>query len=104
MSAERERMRFGALLDDLLGRAGMTQAGLARAVGVKPPAVWKWLGGQAPMAAFMPAILDALQASPEDRRLLQAAYARETSSLPTGDLSPAKLRVIVDALETIRGS
>lgn len=105
MSAERDRMTFGALLDALLGESNLTCAALGEALRDKPASkadVWKWTKGAMPPPRRVPAILDALGCSSEDRVRLLRAYCRETSALPVGDLSTEEIRQVADASERLR--
>ena len=105
MSAERDRMSFGALLDALLGDANLTCAAFGEALHDKPASkadVWKWTRGAMPPPKRIPAILDALGCSPEDRVRLLRAYCRETSALPVGDLSADEIRQVADTSERLR--
>lgn len=86
--SRRDRMTFGVLLSDLLGRANMTRAELARRLKVGKPIVSKWIDGVgAPRKCVYPKenllrpMLAQLSADPDDNMRLLVAYAREKMKL-----------------------
>ena len=104
MSAERDRMTFGTLLEALLGETNLTLAACGARCAASKADVWRWTRGTMPPPRRVLAILDALECSPENRARLLRAYCRETSALPVGDLSAEGIREAVDASERLRTS
>lgn len=109
MSAERDRMTFGALLEVLLGEANMTRAALGRQLGgIGRSSVQKWIEGESgrkilPEPVRVSKICDLTRCSDDDRIRLFAAYARETGALPVAHLSPSKIKSAARSVEALRG-